>query len=73
MEICKAKGFLGVDPDNVDAHTFNTSFPLTPADQLAYNRWLADTAHGLGLAAGLKNDVDQIRQLVGSFDYFVNE
>ena len=36
-------------------------------------RWLASTAHNLSLACGLKNDVNQIGSLVGSFDFFVNE
>ncbi|KIZ02559.1 hypothetical protein MNEG_5400 [Monoraphidium neglectum] len=73
MKMCKAKGFVGIDPDNVDAFANPSGFPLTAADQLAYNKWLAATAHGLGLAVGLKNDVGQIQDLVGDFDYFVNE
>ena len=31
------KGFDGVEPDNVDAYTNDSGFPLTAADQLAYN------------------------------------
>ena len=41
-----------------------TGFALTAADQLAYNRFLAATAHALGLAIGLKNDVGQTASLV---------
>ncbi len=73
FDTCKAKGFDGVEPDNVDGYTNDTGFPLTAADQLAYNRMLADLAHERGLAIGLKNDVDQVPQLVTSFDFAVNE
>jgi hypothetical protein len=73
MQMCKDKGFLAVDGDNVDGFQNPNGIGLTAADQLAYNSWLAATAHGLGLAAGLKNDLDQIPQLVGVFDFFVNE
>jgi hypothetical protein len=67
------KGCDGVDPDNVDGYTNKTGFPLTYADQLTYNTWLANAAHARGLSVGLKNDVDQINDLVGSFDFAVNE
>lgn len=73
LEVCKSKGFVGVDLSNLDAYDANNGLGLTAADQLAYNKWLAATAHGLGLAVGLKNDVGQIQDLVGDFDYFVNE
>ncbi len=73
MQSCKDKGFVAVDPDNVDGYTNKNGLSLTAADQLAYNKWLADTAHSLGLAVGLKNDLDQIVDLVGHFDFFVNE
>ena len=73
MEACAAKGFDGIDPDNVDAYTHPTGFPLTGADQLRYNRALAAAAHDLGLAIGLKNDLAQIPKLVDYFDFAVNE
>jgi hypothetical protein len=73
MDACKAKGFDAVDPDNVDGYTNKTGFPLTAADQLTFNRWLADAAHARGLAVGLKNDLDQAAALVPSFDFAVNE
>ncbi len=73
LDQCKAKGFDGVDPDNMDGYTNNTGFPLTAADQLRYNRYLADAAHARGLAVGLKNDLDQIPDLVSAFDWVLNE
>lgn len=46
---------------------------LTAADQLDYNRWLAATAHELGLGCGLKNDMNQVADLEPQVDFFVNE
>lgn len=71
--MCKDKGFVAVDPDNVDGYTNDSGFDLTASDQIAYNTWLADEAHAQGLAAGLKNDVDQLSALVSKFDFAVNE
>jgi len=73
LDLARRKGCDGVDPDNVDGYTHNTGFPLTAADQLRYNRWLAREAHARGLAIGLKNDLDQIPQLVADFDFAINE
>lgn len=73
LDLAVDKGCDGVDPDNVDGYSNNTGFTLTAADQLAYNRWLADQAHARGLTIGLKNDLDQITDLVADFDFAVNE
>ena len=73
LQSCRAKGFDGVEPDNVDGYANHSGFPLTAADQLAYNRHIADLAHSLGLAAGLKNDVEQAATLQPAFDFAVNE
>ncbi|MGW1767479.1 endo alpha-1,4 polygalactosaminidase [Streptomyces sp. NPDC002073] len=73
LDMCRAKGFDAVEPDNMDGYRNRTGFPLTAADQLRYNRLVARLAHERGLAVGLKNDLDQIPQLVGDFDFAVNE
>jgi len=73
MDMCRSKGFDAVEPDLLDGYTNKTGFPLTAAHQLAYNRMIADLAHDRGLAVGLKNDLEQIPQLVGDFDFAVNE
>jgi hypothetical protein len=73
LEGCRAKGFDAVEPDNVDGYSNATGFPLTAADQLAYDEFIAATAHALGLAVGLKNDVDQAIQLAPQFDFAVDE
>ncbi|WP_042373525.1 endo alpha-1,4 polygalactosaminidase [Streptacidiphilus neutrinimicus] len=73
LDECRAKGFDGVEPDNVDGYENDTGFPLTAADQLAFDRAVARLAHQRGLAVGLKNDFDQVADLASEFDYGVDE
>ena len=73
FDMCKQKGFDAVEPDNVDAYTNKTGFPLTGQDQIQYNTWLASAAHARGLSVGLKNDLDQVRELEPLFDWALNE
>ncbi len=73
IRMCARKGFDGVEADNVAGYQNRTGFPLTAADQLEFNRWLARQAHRNGLSIGLKNDPSQVRQLVGDFDFAVVE
>jgi hypothetical protein len=73
MDMCKAKGFDAVDPDLLDAYSTNTGFAITYADQLRYDRWLAQLAHERGMGVGLKGNVDQVKDLVNDFDFTVNE
>ncbi|MER5312585.1 endo alpha-1,4 polygalactosaminidase [Streptomyces sp. NPDC002773] len=73
LDMCRTKGFDAVEPDNMDGYKNDTGFPLTATDQLRYNRLIARLAHDRGLAVGLKNDLDQIPQLLPDFDFAVNE
>lgn len=73
MDMCVEKGFDAVDPDNVDGYANRSGFPLTADDQLRYNRMLARLAHERGLSIGLKNDLDQVADLVDDYDFAVNE
>ena len=73
LDLAKEKGFDGVEPDNVDGYSNKTGFDLTTTDQLAYNRFMANEAHKRGLSIGLKNDLDQIPELVDYYDFSVNE
>ena len=73
LDMCRKKGFDAVEPDNMDGYKNRTGFKLTAKDQLRYNRLLAKLAHERGMAVGLKNDLDQIPQLVRDFDFAVNE
>lgn len=67
------RGCDGVEPDNVTAQNARSGFGITDLEQLDYNRWLADEAHRRGLSIALKNDVEQVPELVDWFDFTVNE
>ncbi len=73
LDECQAKGFDGIEPDNIDGYTNDTGFPLTYQDQLDYNIWLANEAHARGLSIGLKNDSDQVADLLPYFDWALTE
>jgi len=73
LDQCAAKGFDAVEPDNIDGYANDTGFPLTYQDQLAYNIWLAHEAHARGLSIGLKNDADQVADLLPYFDWAMTE
>lgn len=73
LDLCRDKGFDGVEVDNIDGYANDSGFPLTAADQVAFDEFLADAAHDRGLAIGLKNDVEQALLLEPIFDFAINE
>ena len=73
FKVCKAKGFDAIEPDEVDGYANDSGYPLTYADQLTYNRAIADLAHVLGLSVGLKGDIEQAKDLWSSYDWTLNE
>jgi hypothetical protein len=73
MDMCRSKGFDAVDPDMLEAYAADSGFPITYQHQLTYNRLLAQLAHARGMSIGLKGDVGQVADLVGDFDFTVNE
>jgi hypothetical protein len=73
LDLAVVKECDGVEPDNVDGYTNASGFDLTYQDQLHYNLWLADEAHTRALSIGLKNDSDQVEDLVDFFDWSLVE
>jgi hypothetical protein len=73
LDLAASKGCDGVEPDNVMAYQENSGFNLTASDQLAFNRNLFNAAHQRGLAVALKNDLDQVDDLIDYVDLMVNE
>lgn len=71
IKLAKYKKCDGIDPDNLDG--YNNKQPITYSQQISYNKWLSDIAHSLDLKIGLKNDLDQIKDLEKYFDFAVNE
>ena len=73
LDLCAAKGFDGLEPDNLEIHDNNTGYAITYEDQLAYARWLADEAHARGLAVGIKNAPDMVTDSLDFFDFAITE
>lgn len=73
LDLAVQKRCDGVDPDNVDGYANDTGFDLSFDDQLAFNRFIANEAHARGLAVSLKNDLDQVGDLLAYVDFSVNE
>ncbi len=73
LDLCKAKGFDAVEPDNIEIYDNDTGFVITYKDQLTYARWLADEAHARGLAIGIKNAPDMVADSLDFFDFAITE
>src|SRR3954453_12919764 len=72
----KEAKLIGVDAiefDDVDGWQSNSGLSITAADQLRYNIKLANLAHHMGFAVGLKNDLSQAATLQPYFDFAINE
>jgi hypothetical protein len=71
------QGCKAVDPDNTDSYTADTGFGLTEKDALDYFSFLSQTARGLGMAMGLKNNGDLLAkykpEMLQLFDFVVTE
>ncbi|HEY6793928.1 MAG TPA: endo alpha-1,4 polygalactosaminidase [Kineosporiaceae bacterium] len=70
LALCRARGFDGVDPEGddsvVNVGADDIGFPVTYADQLAFDQLVIADAHAAGLAAGLHTTVliDTLRRFV---------
>ncbi len=73
MDLAKEKGCDAIEVDNVDGYVNPTGFNITYKDQLRYNMWLCNEAHKRGLSIGLKNDLEQVNDLVDCYDFAINE
>lgn len=73
MDIAVHKGCDAVDPDNMDAYSNKSGFPITRAHSIAYFKALANAAHERGLAIGLKNAMEMIPAVQPLMDFAVNE
>ena len=73
LDLAKEKGCDGVEPDNVDGYVNDSGFDISYQDQLEFNKFIAKEAHKRNLSVGLKNDLNQVKDLVCYFDFAVNE
>jgi hypothetical protein len=73
FQMCREKGFDAVEPDNIEGYANKTGFPLTAAEQLTYDEWVAEEVHSLGMAVLQKNDGEQTAELLPYFDGALTE
>ncbi len=73
FSMCKSKGFDAVEPDNMDGYSNNTGFPITAAQQLAYDEWVAGEVQSLGMSVFQKNDAEQAAEMQPHFDGAIDE
>jgi hypothetical protein len=73
FQMCREKGFDAIEPDNIEAFSNKSGFPITARQQLTFNEWVAGEVHSLGLAVLQKNDGEQTPQLESHFDGALSE
>lgn len=73
LDLAVTRGCDAVEPDNVDGYANDNGLGLNATEQLDFNQWLANSAHERGLSVGLKNDLDQLEDLVDYFDWHLDE
>jgi hypothetical protein len=73
FRMCREKGFDAIEPDNMEAFSNKSGFPITAAQQLEYDLWIAGEAHSLGMAVLQKNDGEQSVQQQPYFDGALTE
>lgn len=73
FDMIKAKGFDGIEPDNIDIYGEVTDFNLTLDDTRIFCEWLIEEAHSRGLSIGQKNTEELVPLLYKSFDWALTE
>ncbi len=73
FRMCREKGFDALEPDNIEAFSNKSGFPIDAAEQLEYDLWIAGEAHSLGLAVLQKNDGEQSAEQEPYFDGALSE
>ncbi|MEI7769441.1 MAG: endo alpha-1,4 polygalactosaminidase, partial [Chloroflexales bacterium] len=62
-----------IEPDETEVWSNNPGFPITKAQNNAYNIQIAALAHDLGLSIGLKGNTSEAPTLWPYFDWTLNE
>lgn len=73
MDLAVQKKCDALDLDNMDIYLQDSGFKISYAQNLAYSKALVKEAHKRNLAIGLKNNLEQIKDLVDDYDFAVNE
>jgi hypothetical protein len=73
LAVAASRGCDAVELSNIQAHTADSGFPLTAADDLAYARFLLGVAHAQGLTAGVSVNDDLVAPLAPEMDWGLTE
>ncbi|MCS7247596.1 MAG: endo alpha-1,4 polygalactosaminidase [Anaerolineales bacterium] len=73
LDLCAAKGFDAVEPDNMEVSSNDSGFPLRVEDERRYALWLAEQAHQRHLAIGMKNAAYLVNDLLPHFEFMITE
>lgn len=73
LDMLQAKGFDGIEPDNMDVYEAESGFSISQSDAVSFYLWLADQAHSRGLSIGQKNVPELTSQLVKTYDWVLSE
>lgn len=74
LDLARAIGCDGVEPDQNNPWGNHPGFPITLADEKAWYLEVAKKAHARGLSVGMKNGVEVIdRATVAAFDWALDE
>jgi hypothetical protein len=73
MDTCRRKGFDALEPDWLNHYEEDTGFPITRADSIRFDKWVAREAHRRGLSVAQKNAPGLTSALRRSFDFAITE
>jgi len=74
MQIAYDKKCDGIEVDNLDGYSVNKGhWDVKESDAIEFAKWLANTAHEVGISIGLKNVPDLIGKLESYYDFAINE
>lgn len=67
------KGFVAIEPDNMDVYTNDSGFAVSKRDTVLYVLDLAEIAHGMDLQIGQKNVPELVPDFVDFLDFMIAE
>jgi uncharacterized protein (TIGR01370 family) len=73
FDMIKAKGFDGIEPDNLDGYNEDNGFSLTLEDTKIFCEWIISEAHNRGLSIGQKNTEELVPLMYNKFDWALTE
>lgn len=69
LQLAQVSGCDGVELSSLQAHSEDSGFALTRADDLDYARWLLAESHQRGLSAGVSTSDDLVASLAAEADW----